>query len=782
MLVLSLPIALTVLLERKKYPLFAPSSLEDYDYKVPPPGKSKGYSKAKGISYLGHDEITNMPVYSTNDVDRQHKFSLATTGGGKTQNFIAVDIGASAMIQASGFLSVDGKSTIDALLQTYGVMRRFLREQDLIVINFMKGNKDFRVKGESITTNSFNPLKFGASTQISELLKPLLGDTSSGNSDVWRKRAESFLDAQTLIFCYLRDVGVLKLSIQTYRDYLSLPAVIRLAHGRIDNVTEVDIPEDITDSMFTFLKTIAGLTEGVIEEVANGNEENLTETAGEQFNFISMQIAPMLNIMATDYGHIFNHKDADVDLEDIVLNRRGLLVLLPSLEYSESTVLTLAQIVVSAIKGMMAKQLGSEVEGSPKEMLAKRAFAAPAAFRLLFDEVTYYLTSGMDLIAAQGRGLGVATSFGTQELGAAKKRNDIVTSAIWGSTNLKVLGKIEDADTSLDMISKRLGQVNFSQINNYSVEVDEHGSSHIKEPQSIGLERREQLDIKDLADQREGEQYLTYGSQVIKLRGFFIPEDKYMADKVMLNQFVAVGSPSDQEVELLRKGSFQSVAKRLNGIIKGEIELPEEVSSEPQEKGGIKFDSLIKSLKAFDALKDTDAPQLDRAICAVQTLVEDLKKSKGTVKNNAAESFKEMSKRFNSEEESPPESSTIEDSLKALNSPSVIVEFDYGEIDESSDYEDEEFDSIEPPTLNDYLQEDPYEDLTPEEVIENTTEQIKKVGNVSGQKMTNEQETIVDLIIHEALEHPKPPVPNYTETEAADKLNQFLNKLSHHHF
>jgi len=783
MLIIALLFSLPLFLHKPQYPLIAPASLEKWDWRNHKAGKKRGGSPAKGITYLGFDTISKMPVYSSNDLDRQHKFSLATTGGGKTQSIIAVDIVAGAMIQLSGFLLVDGKATIDAYYHIFGVMRRFGQEQNLLIVSFLKGERNFRIKSKDFATNSFNPLAYGTSSQISELLKSLLGETAQGGDDVWRKRAESYIEAKTRIFVYLRDTYGFNFSIESYRDYLDLAGVIKLAHGKIgvesglSSSGVVNIPDDISRSMFAFLKTVAGLNKTVIAEVSNGNYENLSDTAGEQFNFISMQISPMLNVLATDYGHVFNHPDADVDLKDVVINRRGLLVLLPSLEYGKSTLGDLGTIIISGVKGMMATQLGNDMSGDPKTLLAKRAFAAPSAFKATYDEVSYYMTDGMDLSAAQGRGLGIAFDYATQELGTMKNKDAGITSAIWGSTNLKVLGKIEDADVSLDMISKRLGQVSFTSVNSFSVQHTGGSGHRVVDPDQISVDRREELDIKDLANQREGESFLIYADRVISMNSFYVDESECQCP-VDLNILVPLKKMTIEQKVFVKSSVNTNVLKKVKGIASGQRQVPKSLEdAEKLVEDGL--DSIKGVVRYFSSARKSGFSGRDASLIAVRSVSESTQNATSSLPNKALDTLSSIGvnvPKVNVDKPPEPQGLDKEESLLVSDSIEFVIE-DYTDQD---DYDDEEGDTGDfEPQINPAFMGDSISSLTSNsELSDMIKTQVNSIPAFTPNKEVAEQNDIeLDIMLDNALDHPAPPVPSLSSDQVADVMQKHLDAL-----
>lgn len=747
-LLLALILSIPTYNHKIKYPMFAPQSLETRDY-ANPGLNGERFTKASGISYLGLDIITKLPVYSNNDVDRQHKFLLMTTGGGKTETILAANIAAGACIQGSGFCFVDGKATVDMLHKTMGILRRFNRDKDLLVINLMKGDIDFRVNNEQIVTNSINPTAQGSYSQISELLKPLLGDDKKGGGDVWKKRAEAYIDGTTLIFCYLRDYHQIEFTVNTYREYLTVQDTIKLYYGILITGERVSLPKDISASLFSFLDTVAGMTEAVMLEVSNDNDEGLTSDILSQYGFISMQVAPMFNILATDYGHVFGQVSAEVDLTDVVLRRRALVVLIPTLSYGDATINTLASIVVSSIRGMLSKQLGGVVAGSPEEEKLKRSYSSDSPFRVDFDEVTSYLIGGMDKIASMGRSIGIAATFGTQELGAMKAKDSVVTSAVWGSTNTKIIGKIEDSDVTLKIINDRLGQVNVTQASDFSV--DYSGMIPVnKEPTSIKVQSVPKLNIGDLTSLKNGQSYVIFEDRVIRLKGFYIPDGVYEAEYVELNHFVTVQEPSKNDLSILSKGNLREIFGRVNDILSGRVKI-EDVA-----KGFLLGDKIGKYEKEYGKVRGlANSSNKECGMYALTAMLRQLNSTKPSRVNKAVQ---------------PKELDSVEEAFNNLKEQGV--NYNVVDYEESGLYEHSN--QSELPVINENVFHSSTENnLTSAEMAHNVAFGVSQ--NTDG---AEEQKDLVEMIVKESLEHPVPPVPNLNEKEAVDYFSNFLKAVN----
>ena len=92
---------------------------------------------------------------------RQHVAIAGTTGPGKTTAILSLL--SNALIQGSGFVFVDGKGDRDPFGKVMDLARRFGREDDVHVLNFM-------VASEVKDSHRFYPFSVGNPDAIRELL------------------------------------------------------------------------------------------------------------------------------------------------------------------------------------------------------------------------------------------------------------------------------------------------------------------------------------------------------------------------------------------------------------------------------------------------------------------------------------------------------------------------------------------------------------------------------------------------------------------------------------
>src|SRR6185369_14257792 len=120
-----------------------------------------------------------------------------------------------------------------------------------------------------------------------------------------------------------------------------------------------------------------------------------TSVPRQQHGYLSMQFTRSMQSLGDDYGFIFETPAADVDMLDVVLNRRILVVLIPALEKSGDETANLGKIISSTLKGMMGQTLGSTVEGNTATVIENKVTTSSTPFMAIFDEVGYYAAQGM---------------------------------------------------------------------------------------------------------------------------------------------------------------------------------------------------------------------------------------------------------------------------------------------------------------------------------------------------------------------------------------------------
>ncbi|MBR8427270.1 hypothetical protein KDW22_30190 [Burkholderia cenocepacia] len=187
-------------------------------------------------------------------------------------------------------------------------------------------------------------------------------------------------------------------------EYFELPVIERIVWDKQVTIDgkEITIKDPLFDKVLEPLKAFVLTLPGYTQD-KKGKQEQKTL---EQHGFITMQLTRLFGDLSFTYGYIFQTLLGEVDMYDVVINRRILAVLLPALERAPDSLKMLGKLIVGAIKQMMAGCLGNRVEGSVREIVKARPTNAAVPFYVVLDEYGYYAVLGFAVAPAQARSLG----------------------------------------------------------------------------------------------------------------------------------------------------------------------------------------------------------------------------------------------------------------------------------------------------------------------------------------------------------------------------------------
>lgn len=474
-------------------------------------GRNGKPGKADGILYLGNVENTNEEVWFTNSDARTHVLYLGTTGAGKTEGLKSMVT--NALTWGSGFVYVDGKADTDLWSSLSSLVRRLGRDDDLLVLNYMTGNSDARAP-----SNTMNPFSSGSASYLTNMLVQLMPE-AEGDNAMWKERAVSLASAMLPVLTWKRDNQDMQMSVITIRDYLSLNNVIKLARDEA-------VPETLRAGMHGYLDTLPGFQgdayddDGNVKPPGPDTPQYDTTTANQQHGYLAMQFTRSLQSLGDDYGYIFDTQAADVDMVDVVLNRRILIVLIPALEKSGDEIANLGKIVAATMKGMMGSALGSTVEGSSATVIENKPTHSATPFMTVFDEVGYYTAAGMAVMAAQARSLGFCLVFSGQDIPAMKKRVREEANSILANCNIKIFGKLEDPTETKEFFEKTVGSAMVTEVSGFQMTGGSELGSYF-DTQQAGVQLRPRAQYEDLRGFLEGQAVITFGDSVVDCAMFY---------------------------------------------------------------------------------------------------------------------------------------------------------------------------------------------------------------------------------------------------------------------
>lgn len=579
-------------------------------------------SKAASANiYAGMDEETGEQVWmSSNDVNK-HALMIGTTGSGKTENIMGQAFCLLAL--GSGVLLVDGKASVNTFDSLYKISRLLGRDEDLFVTDYLTGGRDIQGPQKHRRSHGYNPLGFGGSAQMSETMVSLM-DTGEG-ADMWAGRAISFMEAIMPPLAYLAERGHILLNPSLLADYFLLTNLENLAwfgvfedlHGRFVDLKK-DHPEDWTSlakrmvALRRYLENIpsyalskperpvkhsrmddaiyADLEKqyGVRTEAENPNDQS-RQKVEEQHGYITMQLVRAVVNLSFNYGYIYNNELSEISFEDVVLNRRSLVVLLPSLEKSPENLEQLGKLTILSLKSALGSLLNTESEGTKREIMDASPSNSKIPFGAVLDEVGYYIVKGLSVIPAQARSLGVAVYFGTQDISSLMKGSEAEGKAILDNTAVKWFGRLvssEDSDTARAAL--QIGGKAHVQVASEMRYQKDAFASGLRVQEGSSLQEVAQIEYDDLVLQENGQFHMvtgaksldrygreTGGARIVRMLAFYtgsIPS----VEEWRRNPFVGVkpltpaDGPTIRQNEIRRTEAKAGVAKSI-----AELERPD---------------------------------------------------------------------------------------------------------------------------------------------------------------------------------------------------------------
>ncbi|STX43656.1 protein IcmO (DotL) [Legionella donaldsonii] len=590
MLILGILFFLYSYTRKQKLPFRLPKIARVKDYNDLKPGVGTP-NIARGIAFFGNDRKTNEELWFANDDLRTHALIFGSTGSGKTEALVSLAF--NALVQASGFIYVDGKGDNSLYAKVFSMVRSMGREDDLLLINFMTGARDVIGPQERRLSNTLNPFCQGSSSMLTQLVVSLMGSSGqSSDGDMWKGRAISFVEALMKLLVYMRDEGAILLDANSIRNYFDLVKLESIVIDKIfprdeqESISIESVPKLVTDPLRNYVFNLPGYNK---EKKGKQVSQVL-----EQHGFITMQLVRVFSSLADTYGHIIRTNLAEVDFKDVVLNRRILVVLLPALEKSPDELSNLGKVIVSSLKAMMAAGLGDQVEGDYRDVILRKPTNSPTPYMCILDEYGYYAVQGFAVVPAQARSLGFSAIFAGQDLPAFQKASKEEAASIGANTNIKICMKLEDPTETWDFFTKTAGEAYVTKVDSFQTKDSSIANSYM-DTKSSSFEKRARIDLLDLKDQTEGESHIFFKSKIVRARMFYA--NPKPVKRLKLNQFLKVEPPPDDYLMKLQKqlSGFQTILESGDLSINKEIEneeitlitkaLRESQISEPIERG-----------------------------------------------------------------------------------------------------------------------------------------------------------------------------------------------------
>jgi intracellular multiplication protein IcmO len=441
---------------RLKFPITKPMVLGGADWNTPKAGadgQEGQFEDAEGITYMGHvvsGPDIGRPVWLSNMQTRAHLFILGTTGAGKTQQILG--FAWNALIQGSGFIMIDGKADSSTTWLVYAMAWLAGREDDIRIINFTTGDQTIWDKPASKISNTINLFSKGNPSTLASILTGIMGDKPGGDNKIWYDRAVTLIDAMMGPLVYMRDYYGMVLSTSAIREHMDLPACKRM-YKKIfmvegQKVFAKDMPDRVLTPLKMYLTNLPGWKEDPPEGAAsNPMVQAAPDEESKQHGYVTMQLLRGLSSLSDNFGHITGADVSEVDWSDAILNRRIVLVMLPSLEKSPADLEILGKINLMGHKMVLASLLGSQLAKNESEEILSRITDADHPFYLIYDEKASYMVEGEEDILAQARSLGISVLVGSQDYPRLEEKSKAGAKAIASCTSFKAFMCLRDVDS-----------------------------------------------------------------------------------------------------------------------------------------------------------------------------------------------------------------------------------------------------------------------------------------------------------------------------------------------
>ncbi|MBT9166678.1 MAG: hypothetical protein DDT19_00002 [Syntrophomonadaceae bacterium] len=501
---------------------------------------------------IGVDEL-GFPLMLPLSIIQRHILLLGTTGSGKTVTIRS--LAESVMKLGGGFCFIDGKAdTMDTYAILYEIVKSADRLEDLYVINFLNPQQ----------SHSFNFLIKGDSDFISEIMTGFMKE-AEGDNVYWQEQGKQFMKTLLASHVYKRDHPTVfpefKISLSGLRSDFALKAMVDLfLDERLPENDERGLP--VKKKLRDYLLAIGSLDE-LTQWARGGRAGPSVGEAMKQHGFYIQQWSAGFELLTGSLAPIFNAEEPDIDIEDIVINSRILVVLLPSLVYSGSTLKGLGRIILSTFKIAFSTAIGNKIEGDFQQIKSDVYKNRPTTpFLIIADEYGSYAVEGYDTVLAQARSLGIGVVISVQEIASLMKgkSGDIDGKRLIGNTNIKIIMKVEDNET-MDYITKRADEEFYLMPGASGAPGMMTGLGH-----QIGnldgqyqYHKYKRLESRDISSLGVGEAYLIYGDALRKYKTRFIPPSDNIKTMKLMKYISRAESYAKAKVKQMAKHAKESI-------------------------------------------------------------------------------------------------------------------------------------------------------------------------------------------------------------------------------
>ncbi|EOV0239340.1 F-type conjugative transfer protein TrbC [Salmonella enterica] len=502
------------------------------------------WEKSAGIMCLGHARrrFLGRELWLTRDDCLRHMQLLATTGSGKTEALLSLQLNSICM--GRGMTFSDGKAETRLAYAIWSLMRRYGQEDNYYVLNFLNGGRDRfdellgndRTRPQSNSTNFFGDATATFIIQLMESLLPQVGTSEAG----WQDKARPMLYGLVYALYYKCKKENIRLSQSLIQKHLPLRKLAGLyIEGRQNGWHD-----EALNALEAYLSTLAGFRMELISRPSEWDQG-----VYDQHGFLIQQFSRMLAMFNDVYGHIFSSDAGDIDIRDVLHNDRTLVVLIPALELSKSESANLGKLYISAKRMVIARDLGYQLEGKRKDVLISKKFWNPFPYPDVHDELGSYFAPGMDDLAAQMRSLGLMLVISAQDIQRFVSQFKGEYQTVNANTLVKWFMALQDEKDTFELAKATAGKDYYAELGEMKRTPGTVSSSY-EEANTTYIREKNRITLDELKDLNPGEGFISFKSALVPGSAIYIPDDEKLSSKLELriNRFIDVGTPTEADL------------------------------------------------------------------------------------------------------------------------------------------------------------------------------------------------------------------------------------------
>ena len=566
----------------------------------PDPGDIKpggGMHRSRGVVYIGNERKTNKELWLSIEDILNHIMIFGATGAGKSE--LMLSFAFIYIATGSGVFYIDPKASIKMNAQFQVMARMCGRDDDFRLMNFMTAGMPTRHKRPdrwpTRRTNSTNQLSFLPKDGCVQLIASLM-PKSDGPNAIFSQNAMTLLTGLMYALVYLRDKGEIELSMGTVRAYLSRDRAVDLSQ-------RTDIPEQHIMGLRTFLDSM-GYKPGI-------PMDKQPRQFGEQYSYAANYFNQAFTSLIDTYREIFETTAGDIDMIDVIVNRRIVLALLPSLEKSPQECETLGKINLSAVRHAISIGLGDRPEGTVDSSVLSLPMTADFPFASITDEYAAISVPGYAEVATQGRGIGIAAIVGTQDIYGIRETDPKGCGQLVANTRLKAFGRVSDKDT-MELLDTLAGE-GYAAVQQRMTRQNrrEPGAQTInyQNDTDVAINKVRRMDQFDVQRQTQGEYHLFLDGRLIRARTFYGNIPLEPETELRLNRMVRPKRPDVRRLSM-KYGPVKNLIHRIDQFGADPALLNALIQDGPRPPADL-LDAVRVPLRAKSALSP-----MDRAIAA----------------------------------------------------------------------------------------------------------------------------------------------------------------------